>query len=662
MIDNLQSNAETKTNGLLIDQHFDTGFADRIARLESYNKHLYRPNTYLHKWWARRCGSTFRLILKHLVQDPAQQDFYTPGGLGGKIILDPMVGGGTTLHEAIRLGANVIGADIDPIPLLQARATLSKLPLAQLETAFNQFFNYLYDELTSFYQTICPYCELPVEMQFMLYGLRRNCQCHEAIFVDSVTLRHNNDGSVFRLDSETHAIYRDDQLVSRAVENHPLPILERHIKTCGKCGQKYKEDTNLPFYKRYVPVAVSGKCGKHGLFFAPLSRHDLDIIKAVDERRVFLTFEPVILPIVSGPKSRSLIEWRVKSFLDLFTSRQLLFLSKSIAYMAPLDPLIRLNLALLISTSLEFNSMLCGYKGAKNYRAGTIRHTFTYHAYSFQYTALENNPIHSSRASGTLQNLYHSRIARGRKWALNPVERRIEGDVVEKVVIKGEIDAGEEFNRFEELKYGRQRFKLIQGSSISLELPDDSVDFVVTDPPYFDSVQYSDLATFFRVWLKQMLPHDAQWDYALNESAVDQQTNGDGQYTSVLTGIFKESHRVLKKNGRFIFTYHHWNPKGWSSITQALKEAGFKLVNRYVVHAENRVSVHIANQQALLHDVILVLAPIEAGIEREWEPLRKITTNESRQFCLECGTMVGWMLNHSLNGSEIDDLWLSILS
>jgi adenine-specific DNA methylase len=40
-------------------------------------------------------------------------------------------------------------------------------------------------------------------------------------------------------------------------------------------------------------------------------------------------------------------------------------------------------------------------------------------------------------------------------------------------------------------------------------LADNSVDFIVTDPPYFDSVQYSDLAAFFRVWLRQLLPDAA---------------------------------------------------------------------------------------------------------------------------------------------------------
>ena len=77
-----------------IDTTFDVELANKLARFETYNKHYYRPNTYLHKWWARRCGTTFRLILKHLVTSSGQQDYYAAGGLEGRIILDPMMGGG----------------------------------------------------------------------------------------------------------------------------------------------------------------------------------------------------------------------------------------------------------------------------------------------------------------------------------------------------------------------------------------------------------------------------------------------------------------------------------------------------------------------------------------------------------------------------------------
>jgi hypothetical protein len=66
---------------LPIDYDFNTDFADDLARLESYNKNLYRPNTYLHKWWARRCGTTFRAILKQLVDEDRGRDYYASGGL-----------------------------------------------------------------------------------------------------------------------------------------------------------------------------------------------------------------------------------------------------------------------------------------------------------------------------------------------------------------------------------------------------------------------------------------------------------------------------------------------------------------------------------------------------------------------------------------------------
>ncbi len=638
-----------------IDNHFDIKFADDIAKLESYNKHLYRPNTYLHKWWARRCGSTFRAILKHLVPDDAHQNYYAPGGLEGKIILDPMMGGGTTVHEAIRLGANVVGADIDPIPVLQARATLSELPLAELEAAFNRFYDNLYAELAPLYRTTCPTCALSYELRFNLYGLRRQCQCggssvNEALFVDSLILRYNSDGSIFHIHPESHDIYLDDKLLSASDAADKLPILEKKVKTCSHCHTAYKEDIAIPFYQRYQPIAIVGECKEHGLFLAAPQQADRDIIAHANKCRAQLPFSADDFRIEFGPKSQDLLNRGVASYLDLFSSRQLLFLNRTIEHLEAFEPLVRLNLALLVSTSLEFNAMLCGYKGAKKNRPGAIRHTFAHHAYSFPYTALENNPLYRKKQSGNLQNLFYSRIVRGRRWAKEPVERVINGnDRPQKVVISGEVDEGVEVVQFTDLQKGSRRFMLLQGSSAALSVPNDSVDYVITDPPYFDSVQYSDLAAFFRVWLRKLLPDAANWAYSLDEAAVDQQANGNGQYTAILSGIFDECHRVLKKeNGRLVFTFHHWNPKGWSALTKTLKRAGFILVNRYVVHAENPSSVHIANQNALLHDVILVLAPAESGIRQDWELPYRVNMDDSQAFCQDCGTVMGWMLNQDL--------------
>lgn len=118
----------------------------------------------------------------------------------------------------------------------------------------------------------------------------------------------------------------------------------------------------------------------------------------------------------------------------------------------------------------------------------------------------------------------------------------------------------------------------------------------------------------------------------------------------------------MKENGRLIFTFHHRNPKGWAAITVALKRAGFRLINRYVVHAENPVSVHIANQNALLHDVILLLAPIDAVIEpvEAWKRPFSIPA-DSAGFCYACGTAVGWTLNSGMDEDEIGLAWRELL-
>ena len=646
-----------------IDQYFDTAFADEIATFESYNKHLYRPNTYLHKWWARRCGTTFRTILKYLVTDPTKQDFYTPGGLEGKIILDPMMGGGTTIHEAIRLGANIVGADIDPIPILQARATLSDIRLIDLQMAFHRFYTALHEQLGHLYQTTCSHCAQSYEWRFMLYAQRRQCDCQEMLFVDSFILRHNKDDSLIRIDPESYAIYQDDELIAQpSADVLRLPLAEKKTKNCDRCQQLYQENLQIPHYERYMPVAVVGECREHGLFFNTIGESEQSAIATANNQRVDLNFSAADFPIVAGPKSRILLDKKIDSYLDLFSSRQLLFLQKAIELLPDFEPLVRLNLALLVSTSLEFNSLLCGYKGATKSRPGAIRHTFAYHAYSFPYTVAENNPLYGETSSGNLMNLFQSRIVRGRRWAQLPKERRIVRGKARKVAIAGEMDMGTEVANFADLQTGNHRFLLMQGSSVALDLPDNGVDYVVTDPPYFDSVQYSDLAAFFRVWLRQLLPSDVDWHYALDEAAVDQQTNGNGQYNRILGDIFGECKRVLKDDGRLIFTFHDWDPKGWAALTKTLQRAGFVLVNRYVVHAENLSSVHITNQKSLRHDVILVLAPQESGIHNDWQLPHPVNLEESQAFCHDCGTAIGWFLNEMLPDDKIDKQWVDLLA
>jgi putative DNA methylase len=640
-----------------IDESFPEREANELAHIESFNKHLFRPNTYLHKWWARRAGTTFRFILKQLVPDAHLRNYYAAGGLEGITILDPMMGGGTTLHEAIRLGANVIGCDLDPIPVLQARASLSEVPLEQKELVFQDFLSALEERLRPYFQTRCPDCAGRAELQFMLYGARKSCDCGEALVVDSFLLREETDGRHKRLDHYYPAL-----VVKRGRKE--WRFFEKGNARCLTCDKQLGNTTDVPFAERYVPLLTVGLCQEHGQFFKQVESSDLNAIRKAKKAAASLALPTKdSLRVLGGPKSSDLLSRKIEHYSDLFTARQLLYLGTAKKLIDGVEPKHRFWLALLVSTSLEFNSALCGYKGSERRRPGAIRHVFSHHAYSFPYTSLENNPIFSRRTSGTLRRLFDDRIKDASVWASTPIERKPTPNGWGKTAVLGEVDGGSECSSLEQFVHGNRRFILAQCDSSRLSLPNKSVDYVVTDPPYFDSVQYSDLSHFFRVWLQWFLPKDAKWDFTPLLSAVAETEADKDKYRRILTGIWSECNRVLRRpHGRLIFTFHHWRADAWIQLTMALKAAAFRLVTSYTVHSENPISVHINNLKALKHDSILVLEPNGSNPpKKKFSGAGLIDDRDSFSFCRDCAGLLGDCLDSEVSESEIISSWHTAL-
>ena len=647
---------QTPLSRVPIDEYFPEREANDLAQLESFNKHLFRPNTYLHKWWARRSGTTFRFILKQLVPEANLRDYYTAGGLEGITILDPMMGGGTTLHEAIRLGANVIGYDLDPIPVLQARASMLQAPLEEKELVFRDFLCVLEEKLRSYFQTRCPTCAGQAEVQFTLYGARKSCDCREALVVDSFLLREEPNGRHKQLQD-----YYPKLVVKQGRQRWQFS--EKGIARCATCNKLFGNYTHVPFAQRYIPILTVGFCQTHGQFFKKVEKDDLDAIAKAKKAAAHINLpEKDSLRVLGGPKSSDLLTRKIEHYSDLFTARQLLYISTAKKLIDAVEPKHRLWIALLVSTSLEFNSLLCGYKGSERRRPGAIRHVFSHHAYSFPHTSLENNPVFSQRTSGTLRRLFDDRIKDAAAWARAPIERKPKPNGWRKVTVPGEVDGGFECSSLEQFANQKRRFIFEQRDSSRLSLPDESVDYVVTDPPYFDSVQYSDLSHYFRVWLQWFLPSDANWDFAPLSSAVAETEGNKDKYRIVLAGIWRECNRVLRRpHGRLIFTFHHWQPEAWIQLALALKAAGFSLVNCYTVHSENPISVHIRKLKALKHDSILVLQPKDSRPARQRFSRQQISGDDSFRFCQGCAHLLGHCLDGDYSDSEIDGIWRAAL-
>ena len=100
-----------------------------------------QPIYRMHKWWARRLGSVFRLVTlaafagKGESGEALWRSFLEGKNLGGKIVLDPFMGGGTTVVEALRLGCRVAGVDVNPVAWFITRQAAEEAAPEALQAA-----------------------------------------------------------------------------------------------------------------------------------------------------------------------------------------------------------------------------------------------------------------------------------------------------------------------------------------------------------------------------------------------------------------------------------------------------------------------------------------------------------------------------------------------
>src|SRR5437016_937746 len=91
-----------------LEAEFPFEHLNPLAQLESWRKEVNRPIYHVHKWWANRLGSVFRAIILAGSTEAGGDvwgKFYGKGhDLRDCIVLDPFMGSGTTIGEALKLG------------------------------------------------------------------------------------------------------------------------------------------------------------------------------------------------------------------------------------------------------------------------------------------------------------------------------------------------------------------------------------------------------------------------------------------------------------------------------------------------------------------------------------------------------------------------------
>jgi adenine-specific DNA methylase len=158
-------------------------------------------------------------------------------------------------------------------------------------------------------------------------------------------------------------------------------------------------------------------------------------------------------------------------------------------------------------------------------------------------------------------------------------------------------------------------------SATAHPLPNDAVQAVITDPPYYDAVPYAYLSDFFYVWLRRTLGHvhpdlfNAAAVPKDEEIVVDRphelsnSTKDITFYERELTRAFAESRRILHPAGIGTIVFASKTTASWEAILQAVVEAGWIITGSWPIDTEMSTRIAAQGQARLASSVHLVCRP-----------------------------------------------------
>ena len=612
---------------LIESDSFPFDFLSDIAEAESWRKEIYRPIYHLHKWWATRLGSVFRGILLACQKSDSvdfDKEFYRPHHFAGKTVFDPFMGSGTTVGEAHKLGYASLGREINPVAVNAARVAMGSLDKAAITRAFNELKGQVADRIMSLYKAKDA---SGIECDVLYYFWVKTVDCPACLrkvdLISSYIIARNAD----------------------PVRNPAVQVLcpacgklfpSRYTTTtedCPRCNGRFNPqqgparnanaicsycDFKFPIAKT---IRASGKPPEHRLYAKLILRpsgQKVYLATTDDDNAAYhraseqLRTERLSLPdleITDGYNTRQVLNYGYRSWREFFNDRQLLalgILHRAIA--AIKDEQVRIPLLTLFSATLEFNNMFASYKGEGT---GAVRHMFSHHILKPERTPIEANVWGTERSSGAFSTLFKTRLLRCIEYQRNPFE-------VSSPCLRTKSSASKVFGCSlpfaGRLQPGwpnsdalpERSIFLSCGSSHKTSLASCSVDYVVTDPPFFDNVHYSELADFFYAW-QQLCPAQVDAPFQSTRHQDEVQDTDATCFTAKLTAVFRECQRVLRDEGILVFTYHHSRHDGWLSLCDACMSAGFHFVNAHPVKSEMSVAMPKSQAKEPIDiDIILV--------------------------------------------------------
>ncbi|MGD9496491.1 MAG: DNA methyltransferase [Armatimonadota bacterium] len=590
-------------------------------------------------------------------------------------VLDPFMGGGTTVVEALRLGANVVGVDLNPVAWFIVKKETDGCDLDALQEAFEQVEADVAEEIKRFYRTTCPCCGEQADVMYVFWVklapcLERTCGATVPLYNSFVIAKkgpaktidrdvpRNRDGQAAMLlepgkyrgiefikcpNPECDIIYgskrqrdsRRSTCPACGITFDPTAGYAGNGRyTCQECGS---EHDILDAAKQNVPEGADRNVPlPHEMFgvefYCPHCNYKAYKAADEDDRALFeearaefeanresLDFPTQAIPPqgLSTAVEHDLPGHGYHYWYELFNERQLLCLCRlRDAIMRVEDQNLREYLLLAWSATLEFNCMFVSYDATRAHSRGL----YSSHALVPVATATEATLWGTRYGRGSFASQY-SLIPEGLQWAKSPSDNffRSETDYQRQQIGDSALDR----TTAAEL-HARSSEDL---SSLHRHVSQ----LAVTDPPCYGNVMYGELSDFYYVWLRSALEagHTDAFGPLLTpkeEEVVETVTRGHGApflhkdeefFTTALTRIFQETARHMEDDGLLVFTFHHQANEAWASVLRTVLNADFNVIAVIPVHAEMRTSLHIQDKANISYDAVIVC-------RKQTEPPREV--------------------------------------
>jgi len=165
-------------------------------------------------------------------------------------------------------------------------------------------------------------------------------------------------------------------------------------------------------------------------------------------------------------------------------------------------------------------------------------------------------------------------------------------------------------------------------------------DIVLTDPPYYDAISYSDLMDFFYIWLRRALngsspqienafsrPLSPKWDHQRNDGEIIDDSNrhsGDkykskAVYENAMARAFQACNGALNPNGKLVIVFAHKRPDGWEALVSSIIQAGFVVDASWPIQTEMTTRMRAKASAALASSVWLVCKKRPENARAGWD-------------------------------------------